>query len=151
MKYTVKARPTVYRGVRFRSRLEARWAAFFDCIEWQWKYEPVDLQGWTPDFWVSFPCTHSECERTYGQRDGSHELYIEVKPYYRLDEFVGHPVTRVEPYSHPAPARFGIDPSVTAWEMAHGAGGGLFTVEQWEDCPPAWTQAGNAVQWSPVA
>lgn len=45
-----KAHPTVYAGVRFRSRLEASWAAFFDQCGWQWEYEPYDLEGWTPDF-----------------------------------------------------------------------------------------------------
>ena len=33
--------PTLYGGVRFRSRLEARWAAFFfDVAGWSWEYEP---------------------------------------------------------------------------------------------------------------
>lgn len=48
MKYA--AIPTFYKGVRFRSRLEARWAAFFDIAGWPWEYEPVDLDGWIPDF-----------------------------------------------------------------------------------------------------
>ena len=34
MNYTIKAIPTTYAGVRFRSRLEARWAAFFDLCGW---------------------------------------------------------------------------------------------------------------------
>jgi hypothetical protein len=42
--------PTRYRGVQFRSRLEARWAAFFDIAGWRWQYEPIDLDGWIPDF-----------------------------------------------------------------------------------------------------
>ncbi len=48
--YTVKAHPTTYAGVNFRSRLEARWAAFFDECGWEWEYEPIDLKGWSPDF-----------------------------------------------------------------------------------------------------
>lgn len=40
----------MYDGVQFRSRLEARWAAFFDLLTWDWLYEPVDLNGWIPDF-----------------------------------------------------------------------------------------------------
>ncbi|WP_065091484.1 hypothetical protein [Rhizobium leucaenae] len=50
MTYTIKAIPTTYNHVRFRSRLEARWAAFFDLAGWQWDYEPFDLDGWAPDF-----------------------------------------------------------------------------------------------------
>lgn len=34
-----KAIPTNYKGVNFRSRTEARWAAFFDEIGWTWRYE----------------------------------------------------------------------------------------------------------------
>lgn len=50
MKYSIKAIPTTYAGVNFRSRLEARWAAFFDLCGWDWDYEPFDLAGWAPDF-----------------------------------------------------------------------------------------------------
>ena len=48
----IKAIPTTYGGTRFRSRLEARWAAFFDLVGWKWEYEPVDFDGWCPDFLV---------------------------------------------------------------------------------------------------
>ena len=44
------AHPTTYAGVDFRSRLEARWAAFFDLMGWRWEYEPIDEAGWVPDF-----------------------------------------------------------------------------------------------------
>lgn len=44
--------PTVYAGVQFRSRLEARWAAFFDLLRWPWDYEPIDLDGYIPDFLI---------------------------------------------------------------------------------------------------
>lgn len=37
-----------------RSRLEARWAAFFDSLSWVWEYEPLDLKGYLPDFLVHF-------------------------------------------------------------------------------------------------
>jgi hypothetical protein len=50
MEYTIAAIPTTYRGRRYRSRLEARWAAFFDLLEWRHEYEPFDLGGWSPDF-----------------------------------------------------------------------------------------------------
>ena len=44
--------PTKYAGTRFRSRLEARWAAFFDLIGWSWVYEPFDTDHWIPDFLI---------------------------------------------------------------------------------------------------
>lgn len=49
----MKAIPTRYGGVCFRSRLEARWAAFFDLAGIKWDYEPLDLDGWAPDFELS--------------------------------------------------------------------------------------------------
>ena len=44
--------PTIYSGVQFRSRAEARWAAFFDLLGWPWSYELLELPGYIPDFVV---------------------------------------------------------------------------------------------------
>lgn len=44
--------PTIYRDTRFRSRLEARWAALFDLLGWPWVYEPIDAEGYIPDFLI---------------------------------------------------------------------------------------------------
>lgn len=51
----IKPIETIYKGYRFRSRLEARWAVFFDALGIEWKYENegYDLGelGWyLPDF-----------------------------------------------------------------------------------------------------
>lgn len=53
----LKAIETQYKGCRFRSRLEARWAVFFDAmgIAWEYEKEGFDLgaAGWyLPDFWL---------------------------------------------------------------------------------------------------
>lgn len=53
----MQAIETIYKGYRFRSRLEARWAVFFDALGIKWEYEPegYDLEeaGWyLPDFWL---------------------------------------------------------------------------------------------------
>jgi hypothetical protein len=48
--YSIAAIPTVYAARRYRSRLEARWAAFFDVMGWPSEYEPYDLGTWSPDF-----------------------------------------------------------------------------------------------------
>jgi hypothetical protein len=45
-----RAIATHYQGAHFRSRLEARWAAFFDLCGWRWEYEPPEEDGWIPDF-----------------------------------------------------------------------------------------------------
>ena len=60
--------PTTYNGVRFRSRLEAKWAATFDRMGWLWEYEPIDLNGWIPDFLVQHP------------KFNSRPWLVEVKP-----------------------------------------------------------------------
>lgn len=146
-KYTIKSHPTKYNGVLFRSRLEARWAAFFDIAGWSWQYEPIDLPGWTPDFRVEFKCGHSECPPT-------HVLLVEVKPYFNLEDFSGHPCTSYdfgEGIPAHASAAFGNDPSVTGWCMAHGAGGGFETIRNWifGNVQEMWNEAGNLVQWKP--
>ena len=52
----MKAIETVYNGYRFRSRLEARWAVFFDTLGIRYEYEKegYDLSGlwYLPDFWL---------------------------------------------------------------------------------------------------
>jgi hypothetical protein len=60
-----KAIPTKYKGIQFMSRLEAKWAAFFDLMNWKWQYEPCDFNGWIPDFAI------------YGHKK---TIYVEVKP-----------------------------------------------------------------------
>ena len=53
----MKAIETAYRGYRFRSRLEARWAVFFDALGLKWEYEKegFHLPGgemYLPDFYL---------------------------------------------------------------------------------------------------
>jgi len=47
--------PTEYKGCRYRSRLEATWAAFMEDLGWPCQYEPVDLAGYIPDFIITWP------------------------------------------------------------------------------------------------
>ena len=52
----IKPIETTYNGYRFRSRLEARWAVFFDAAGIKYQYEPegFDLGGlyYLPDFYL---------------------------------------------------------------------------------------------------
>lgn len=52
---TPKAIETSYKGYRFRSRLEARWAVFFDTLGIKWEYEKQGYSlpsgAYLPDFW----------------------------------------------------------------------------------------------------
>lgn len=53
----IKARPTLYRGIQMRSRLEADYAAHMDRNGEMWEYEPECFAGpdgqWLPDFRVN--------------------------------------------------------------------------------------------------
>lgn len=64
----IKAIETSYKGYRFRSRLEARWAVFFDALRIKWLYEPEGFEfedgtKYLPDFYLP----------QYGS-------YVEIKP-----------------------------------------------------------------------
>lgn len=65
---------TEFAGVSFRSRLEARWAACFHALAWEWTYEPFDLEGWIPDFVLHFP----------------NPVLVEAKPASSLEELRGY-------------------------------------------------------------
>ena len=52
----IKAIPTEYKGYLFRSRLEARWAVFFDAMGIEYEYESEGLvlsdgSWYLPDFY----------------------------------------------------------------------------------------------------
>jgi hypothetical protein len=53
---TARPIPTRYAGCHFRSRLEARWAVFFNHLGVEWRYEPegfdLDGQWYLPDFYL---------------------------------------------------------------------------------------------------
>lgn len=52
----IKPIETIYKGYKFRSRLEAKWAVFFDEVGVRWVYEPegfdIDGKWYLPDFWL---------------------------------------------------------------------------------------------------
>lgn len=64
---TVKAIDTIYKGYKFRSRLEARWAVYMDLCDIKWEYEPEGYElpsgRYLPDFYVP-----------------AYKSYLEVKP-----------------------------------------------------------------------
>ncbi len=74
----IKPIPTKYNDVQFRSRLEARWAAFFDLLEWEWEYEPCDFDGWIPDFLLKFDSP----------------IFIEVKPVYNFPQHIADEIEK---------------------------------------------------------
>jgi hypothetical protein len=76
---SISAIETTYKGYRFRSRLEARWAVFFDALEIKWEYEPQGYEKemyddkkimYLPDFYLP-----------------DSKLYIEVKGNSDFEEW----------------------------------------------------------------
>lgn len=74
--------PTLYNGIQFRSRLEAKWAAFFDFLGWKYEYEPFDLDGWIPDFLI---------------KGKPRDILVEVKPVTEFPEDVADEMLQVCP------------------------------------------------------
>lgn len=88
----LRGRPTLYKGIRMRSRLEADYAAYLDDGGTEWEYEPECFGGpggqWLPDFRTR----KSSLQRW---------LYIELKPSSLItagedpDDFVGDRINAV--------------------------------------------------------
>jgi hypothetical protein len=69
----IKAIETQYKGYRFRSRTEARWAVFFDALDIKWEYEKEgyefdDGTRYLPDFYLN-----------------DFRMFIEIKGEYPTD------------------------------------------------------------------
>ena len=73
----IKPIGTYYNGYYFRSRLEARWAVFFDALGVRYEYEPIGLVKngirYLPDFMVRCHGCRGECGHD------SFPLFIDVK------------------------------------------------------------------------
>jgi hypothetical protein len=168
MKYTMKSHPTLYKGTMFRSRLEARYAAYFDLCGFKWEYEPIDLDGWTPDFKVVVICGAGDYDPCCYMW---HTFWVEIKPYERASQFSGHAFERFnKPYEFSA-VGLGLTPEVeTKSEMSHGAGepyqgqGGVYGLSHWVITPmnspggrpdlscgiaALWAEAGNITRYHP--
>jgi hypothetical protein len=76
MKYSITPRETKYKDILFRSRLEAKWACFFDLVGWMWQYEPSEINGYNPDFIINVK------SKSYD----TNTIIVEVKPSVYLDD-----------------------------------------------------------------
>lgn len=90
----MRAIETRYAGCNFRSRLEARWAVFFDTLGIPWEYEPqgfewvCDHEGcrserngityrYLPDFWLPTMDTWFEVKGKYTEEEMSlHSCFV---------------------------------------------------------------------------
>jgi len=77
MSEIIKPIETIYHGYRFRSRLEARWAVFFDSLGVKYEYEPEGFR--LPDGSMYLPDFRVMCHASRGGDCEPFPLYIEVK------------------------------------------------------------------------
>jgi hypothetical protein len=92
----VKAIDTEYNGYLFRSRLEARWAVFFDSLDIKYRYEVegFDLDGvyYLPDFWLPHIVPELAADG-WG-------LWVEIKPLPISEDELKKAVSLVEKTKH---------------------------------------------------
>lgn len=150
----VRSYPTKYQGCQFRSRLEARWAAFFDLVRWPWVYEPFDLPGYSPDFLIRKPV----------------DMIAEVKPCLNKEAMISMSGKIIECKWPGWIVMLGASPVKP--EDGYPPGSGSFGIRrfmgdpktEWDDLVPCgkngvpmrlkrmielWNEASSEVQWNP--
>ncbi len=134
----IKAIPTMYSGVHFRSRLEARWAAYFDLVKITWDYEPFDFPGWIPDFLAQGGVLE-------------YPTLLEVKPRYT--DWYEEMCTMVKAVEASGWHQTSFDMFNSIVEKGHDVlclALGHSPLETFAFTTPdeaAWKEAGNIVQW----
>jgi len=111
------------------THIEQHYAKFFDKVGWFYEHRPQGFKI-TPNFIVEFLCRHSECVPMHAIAVYIDEKAMNLKQAEahldRLEQAVG-----TSRYCTPNLAVFGADPSISVWEMPHGAGGGVETASNW--------------------
>ena len=94
----MQAIETVYNGYRFRSRLEARWAVFFDALEVEYEYEPEGYelsngQRYLPDFFLPEL-------KIYVEVKSSEKCFIRTLDFDARCEFYGKESKKYESFAN---------------------------------------------------
>ena len=119
-----------------RSRLEARWARWFDLQGWEWEYEPLDLAGWLPDFALTVPNVGA--------------ILVECKPAISTDRLSAAGAKAERAGAEDPVLLLGASPRVVL----------AAAPPRWQWLPPAWWPTGsmsamgwadavNRTQWRP--
>ncbi len=91
----IKAIPTEYKGYLFRSRLEARWAVFFDAMGIEWEYEPEGFvlsngSWYLPDFYLlNFHCYFEVKRKSVKDTDEGNEALANISNGAHNDSWAG--------------------------------------------------------------
>lgn len=136
----LKVIETIYNDYRFRSRVEARWAVFFDTLGIRYEYEKegYDLDGvwYLPDFWLPKQKCWVEIKGEFNYGD----TCVEVVKAERLAQATGKGVFIFAGSDFSAPIFFPIS-GMWAYEFIPNGKGGWSEhcrgVEgyAWVDCP----------------
>ena len=78
----MEAKPIIHKGMKFRSKLEARYFNHFKNLDWDFDYEPdvPGLIGYQPDF-VLYP------SKKRAKRFGNKPIYVEIKPIRNVMDY----------------------------------------------------------------
>lgn len=123
---TVISIETQYAGCRFRSRLEARWARFFDHMGIRWQYEPQGFiipdrlnltaeSSWSylPDFYLPDSNVWVEVKGAWTPRDARRFLSTAAHLSEESGDLVLLPtIPRIDSNTFPSLARFNLHADV---------------------------------------
>lgn len=125
---TIKAIQTVYGGHKFRSRLEARWAVFFDQLGVSYEYEPEGFE--LPEAGRYLPDFYLPTQRYWIEVKGTYPTDTERRKVALLSEFTQHMAVifwgkvEVEPF-------YFYSPMDDRWREDTSWGGSVY-------CPTGW-------------
>lgn len=138
---TIQAIPTLYANRRFRSRVEARWAVFFDALGIEWDYEregfALPSGPYLPDFWIE--------GLGWAEVKGGDFTHDENRKCRELTEMTGQPCFRLNGLPGRLFWGFEMGPDGVREidvDLSHYAIKGEFFVDhgtnEWPKQPPSW-------------
>lgn len=169
MENGIKAIPTCYKGINFRSRLEARWAIIFDRlgIDWRYETEGYDIQieegysiRYLPDFVLyggSVRCPKALYVEVKGNMQTDDAFKIEAFSAYYPIYVVGNIPQNLMDICNGIDTEFGVsyynfatvdnDYFGAVLGARKGGGWGLFGADStyWEDMDQVKTQQAYAI------
>lgn len=116
----MKSIETRYKAHSFRSRLEARWAVFFDKMGIRWDYEPEGYElgrgaRYLPDFFIHWPST----DRREGYQNAGY--WVEIKGQTPTGSDLGKLISLAQGTQHHAYLLQGDPGSFNYWAASCSA------------------------------
>ncbi len=144
--------PTIYKNIRFRSRLEAKVACFLDENRVQWDYEPFELEGcYIPDFHVvlGFGSCLIECKPATLHTDFVEPCAKITRSGWRGPAIVVGSILAPAPDDLSDLFMYGsLASEEGGWSrVGRGRWPAPWGEYPFEDVWTSWTNAGNSVQW----